>query len=66
LNERAKAAIAYLGQIDVDGLDPADYPVPTVSSGSNPATLAEAEMRLSASVVTYARNASIGRTLVAR
>ncbi len=61
LNERAKAVIAYLGQVDVDGLDPADYPVPTVSSGSDPAALAEAEMRLSASVVTYAHHASIGR-----
>jgi L,D-transpeptidase YcbB len=61
LNERAKAAIAYLGQVDVDGLDPVDYPVPTVSSGSDPAALAEAEMRLSASVVTFAHHATIGR-----
>ncbi len=62
LNARAAAAIAYLGQVDADGLDPADYPVPNVSaSTSDPAALAEAEMRLTASVVTYAHHASTGR-----
>ena len=61
-NERAAAAIAYLGQVDADGLDPADYPVPNISTSvSDPAALAEAEMRLSASVVTYAHHASVGR-----
>ena len=61
-NERAAAAIAYLGQVDADGLDPADYPVPTISASvSDPAVLAEAEMQLSASVVTYAHHASVGR-----
>jgi len=62
LNARAKAAIAYLGQVDADGLDPADYPVPNISASvSDPAALAEAEIRLSASVVTYAHHASVGR-----
>jgi L,D-transpeptidase YcbB len=61
-NERAAAAIAYLGQVDADGLDPADYPVPNISTSvSDAAALAEAEMRLSASVVTYAHHASVGR-----
>jgi L,D-transpeptidase YcbB len=61
-NERAAAALAYLGQVDADGLDPADYPVPNISASvSDPAALAEAEMRLSASVVTYAHHASVGR-----
>jgi L,D-transpeptidase YcbB len=61
-NERAAAAIAYLGLVDADGLDPADYPVPNISTSvSDPAALAEAEMRLSASVVTYAHHASVGR-----
>jgi len=61
-NERAKAAIAYLGQVDADGLDPADYPVPNISASvSDPAAMAEAEIRLSASVVTYAHHASVGR-----
>ena len=61
-NARAAAAIAYLGQVDADGLDPADYPVPNISASvSDPAALAEAEIRLSASVVTYAHHASVGR-----
>jgi L,D-transpeptidase YcbB len=61
VNARAKEAMAYLGQVDADGLDPADYPVPNFSSATNPGALAEAEMRLTASVVTYAHHASIGR-----
>jgi murein L,D-transpeptidase YcbB/YkuD len=61
VNARAKEAMAYLGQVDADGLDPADYPVPNFSSLTNPGALAEAEMRLTASVVTYAHHASIGR-----
>ena len=62
LNARATAAIAYLGQVDADGLDPADYPVPSLlASTTDPAALAEAEMRLTASVVNYAHHASTGR-----
>ncbi len=60
-NERAQAAIAYLGKVDADGLDPADYPVPNVTSLTEPAALADAEMRLTASVVTYAHHAAVGR-----
>jgi L,D-transpeptidase YcbB len=61
VDARAEAAIAYLGQVDADGLDPADYPVPNFASSTDPAALAEAEMRLTASVVTYAHHASVGR-----
>ena len=61
VNARAKEAMAYLGQVDADGLDPADYPVPNFAAATNPAALADAEMRLTASVVTYAHHASIGR-----
>jgi murein L,D-transpeptidase YcbB/YkuD len=60
-NARAKAATAYLGQVDADGLDPADYPVPNFASLTDPAALAEAEIRLTASVLTYAHHAQIGR-----
>ena len=35
-NARAKAAIAYLGQVDADGLDPADYPTPDFTSLTDP------------------------------
>ena len=60
-NARAKAAIAYLGRVSADGLDPADYPVPNFVSLTDPTALAEAEIRLTASVVTYAHHAQIGR-----
>ena len=61
VNERARAAIAYLGRVDADGLDPADYPVPDVTSLTDPAALADAEMQLTAAVVTYAHHAAVGR-----
>jgi murein L,D-transpeptidase YcbB/YkuD len=60
-NTRAKAAIAYLGRVWVDGLDPADYPVPNFASLTDPIALAEAEIRLTTSVITYAHHAQIGR-----
>jgi L,D-transpeptidase YcbB len=60
-NARAKAAIAYLAQVDTDGLEPADYPVPNFASLTDPAALAEADIRLSQSVVTYAHHAQVGR-----
>jgi L,D-transpeptidase YcbB len=61
LNARAQTAIAYLGQVDADGLEPVDYPAPHLTAGADPAALAEAELRLSLSVATYARHAQVGR-----
>jgi L,D-transpeptidase YcbB len=60
-NARAKAAIAYLGQVEADGLDPADYPVPNFDSLTDAAALAEAEIGLTTSVLAYAHHAQIGR-----
>ncbi len=60
-NARAKSAIDYLRQVDADGLDPADYPVPNFASLSEPAALAEAELRFTTSVLAYARHAQVGR-----
>ena len=65
-NARAKAAIAYLGNVSVDGLDPADYPVPTLKAGANAQVLAEAELKLTDSVITFARHAQNGRTHYSR
>ena len=39
---RAQAAIAYLGQVSADGLDPSDYPVPDFASLTDPVALAKA------------------------
>jgi len=60
-NARATAAVAYLGHVDADGLDPADYPVPNFSAATTPNDLADAEIKLTTAVITYAHHASIGR-----
>jgi len=60
-NARAQAAIGYLGQVETVGLDPRDYPTPDFKSAATASTLAEAELRLTASVLTFARHAEIGR-----
>jgi L,D-transpeptidase YcbB len=60
-NMRAQAVIAYLARVDADGLDPADYPVPDFTSLTDLAALAEAEVKLSAAVTTYAHHAQVGK-----
>jgi murein L,D-transpeptidase YcbB/YkuD len=60
-DERAKAAIAYLAQVDSVGLDPNDYPTPDFKSAATAETQAEDELKLTASVLTYARQAQAGR-----
>jgi murein L,D-transpeptidase YcbB/YkuD len=56
----AKGVIARLKDAAADGLDPADYPIPTFSAGA-PDALAEAELRLTESMLDYARHAQSGR-----
>jgi len=65
-NARATATIAYLGHVDADGLFPSDYPVPNFAALSTPADLANAEIELTMSVITYAHHASIGRVAWSR
>jgi murein L,D-transpeptidase YcbB/YkuD len=65
-NARAKAAMNYLAHVGDDGLDPADYAVPNFGSLTDPQQLAEAELKFSMTVVTYARHASIGRVAWSR
>jgi len=60
-NDRAKAAIAYMAQADAVGLDPGDYPTPDFKAASTPDALAEAELKLTASALNFARQAQIGR-----
>jgi murein L,D-transpeptidase YcbB/YkuD len=60
VNDRAISAVAYLGHVDADGLDAADYPVADFKS-TDPGALAEAELRLTASAILYAHHASVGR-----
>jgi murein L,D-transpeptidase YcbB/YkuD len=58
---RAKAAIRYLASVDSEGLEPAEYPTPVFRSGAEPSALAEAEIRLTAAALTFARHAASGR-----
>lgn len=60
-NARAKSAIDYLAHADTVGLDPTDYPTPDFKAASTPDALAEAELKLTASALTFARQAQIGR-----
>jgi murein L,D-transpeptidase YcbB/YkuD len=66
LNARGKAAIAYLAGVSADGLDPRDYPAPAFKSGADPQAVAEAELKLVDSVVTFARHAAVGRVHFSR
>jgi murein L,D-transpeptidase YcbB/YkuD len=61
LNAKGQAAIDYLAHVDRDGLDPTDYPVPDFKSAADPDAKADAELKLTAAVMTYARHALHGR-----
>jgi L,D-transpeptidase YcbB len=63
---QAKAAAAYLAQVDTVGLDPQDYPVPDFAAAMTPEDQAAAELKFTNSVLTYARNAQIGRVHYSR
>jgi murein L,D-transpeptidase YcbB/YkuD len=65
-NARAQAAADYLAHVDADGLDPADYPVPDFNAITDPQALAEAELKFSATIITYAHHAAIGRVAWSR
>jgi L,D-transpeptidase YcbB len=56
-----KGVIARLKDAASDGLNAADYPVPDFAAATNPDALAEAELKLTASMLDYARQAQSGR-----
>ena len=60
-NARAKAAIAYLAQVETVGLNPSDYPTPDFAADVTAESLAQDELKLTESVLTYARHAKIGQ-----
>jgi murein L,D-transpeptidase YcbB/YkuD len=64
-NARARAAVARLKSADADGLEPSEYKTPDLgklnSAGAGPDALAEAELKLTATVLTYARHVQAGR-----
>ncbi len=59
-NERAKAAVAHLRTIEADALDPNDHPIPNFTA-ANPEGQAEADVRFTAVLLSYARHVLTGR-----
>ena len=61
LTARAKAVIARLKDAAADGLDPADYPVPEFGTFTGAEALAGGDIKLTNSVLTFARHLAVGR-----
>jgi L,D-transpeptidase YcbB len=61
LTRAAKGVIARLKDAASDGLNPSDYPVPDFTAATSPDALAEADLKLTASMFDYARQAQSGR-----
>jgi murein L,D-transpeptidase YcbB/YkuD len=61
LTASAKGVIARLNDAAADGLNAADYPVPVFTAATSPDSLADAELKLTASMLDYARQAQSGR-----
>ena len=61
LTDSAKGIVKRLKDAAAEGLDPADYPVPDFAAATSPDQLAEAELKLTASMLDYARQAQSGR-----
>ena len=61
LTAGAKGVIARLKDAAADGLNAADYPVPDFAAATSADSLADAELKLTASMLDYARQAQSGR-----
>lgn len=61
LTEAGKGVVARLKDAASDGLNAADYPVPDFAAATSPDALADAEMKLTATMLDYARQAQSGR-----
>ncbi|MET3843337.1 L,D-transpeptidase family protein [Bradyrhizobium sp. OAE829] len=61
LTASAKGVVARLKDAAADGLNPADYPVPDFAAATSPDHLADAELKLTASMLDYARQAQSSR-----
>lgn len=58
---RAKSVIVRLKDANSEGLNAADYPTPDFAAAATPEAQAEAELRLTESMLDYARHAQSGR-----
>jgi len=61
LTDAGKGVVARLNDAASDGLNAADYPVPDFAAATSPDALADVELKLTASVLDYARQAQSGR-----
>ena len=61
LSEGGKGVIARLKDAASEGLNASDYPVPDFAAAAGPDALAEADLKLTASMLDYARQAQSGR-----
>ena len=61
LTDSAKGIVKRLKDAAAEGLNPADYPVPDFAAATSPDQLADAELKLTASMLDYARQAQSGR-----
>src|SRR6202048_4408109 len=61
VTESGKGVSARLKDAASEGLNASDYPVPDFAAATTPDQLAEAELKLTASMLAYARQAQSGR-----
>jgi L,D-transpeptidase YcbB len=61
LTDSGKGVIARLKDAASEGLNASDYPVPDFALATTPDALAEADLKLTASMLEYARQAQSGR-----
>src|SRR3982075_2948339 len=61
VTESAEGVIARLKESSSEGLNASDYPVPDFAAATTPDSLAEAELKLTANMLDYARQAQSGR-----
>ena len=62
----AKSVIARLKNAEADGLEAVDYPVPDFGSLTGAEALADGDLKLTSSVLTFARHLAVGRVAPAR
>jgi murein L,D-transpeptidase YcbB/YkuD len=61
LTASAKGVVVRLKDAAAEGLNAADYPAPDFAAATSPDSLADAELKLTASMLDYARQAQSGR-----
>jgi murein L,D-transpeptidase YcbB/YkuD len=61
LTDSAKGVVARLKDAASDGLNPSDYSIPDFAAATSPDALADSDLKLTASMLDYARHAQSGR-----